>query len=88
MGQKYIVIDPTSTEFNRGSFCYLPYILYCSLRQKELDVELWEDFTAASIDDVVCDDAIYYVSLWSYPQIDLCQVLDRQITGWYDGSFF
>ena len=75
---RVLVIDPASTEFNRGSFCYLPYILYSYIKSKSVNskVELWEDFTATQIDDIEEDDTVY-VALWSYPQVDLCKVIYR-----------
>jgi len=72
---RIIIIDPTSTEFNRGSFCYLPYIVF-SYYKDYCDAELWEDFTAAQIDNIPPEDEVL-VALWSYPQVDLCKTIYR-----------
>lgn len=73
-----IIIDPTSTELNRGSFCYQPYLLYSYLKNGSYpnEVAIWEDFTIPQMDWIEPDDEVL-VSLWSYPQIDLCKVLYR-----------
>lgn len=71
-----VIIDPASTEFNRGSFCYLPYILYSVFMKKGLKVKLLEDFTCANIDEIP-EAKNYFVALWSYPQIEACLVLER-----------
>jgi hypothetical protein len=70
------IIDPASTEFNRGSFCYLPYIFYSSLKRSNLDIAIFENVTAADIDQIP-PAKTYFVTLWSYPQIDLSLVLNR-----------
>ena len=71
-----LIIDPASTEFNRGSFCYLPYITYSALKRGGLKVKLIENFTIAEIDNLPEADRIL-ISLWSYPQIESCLVLNR-----------
>jgi len=71
-----VIIDPASPEFNRGSFCYLPYIFFSALKHMEMDVVLVEDFTCANIDELPKAET-YCVGLWSYPQVDACLVLDR-----------
>jgi len=71
-----IIIDPASTEFNRGSFCYLPYIYFSALKAMGYDVLLLENFTAGEIDEIPSAKE-YCVALWSYPQIDLAIVLHR-----------
>lgn len=81
----FLIIDPASTEFNRGSFCYLPYILYCSLKSAGFTVKLIEDFTVATIDDLPEANSIL-IGLWSYPQIEACLVLNRFLEG--EISFF
>jgi len=71
-----VIIDPSSTEFNRGSFCYLPYLLYSALKEEKLKVEFFEDFNVSQI-DFLPEAQNYLVSLWSCPQIDSCVVLNR-----------
>ncbi len=71
-----LILDPASTEFNRGSFCYLPYIVYSHLKATGHKVKLIEDFTIAEIDNLPPAKKII-VSLWSYPQIESCIVLNR-----------
>lgn len=86
MKNKYevLIIDPASTEFNRGSFCYLPYILYSCLKEMDVNVKLIENFTIAEIDNLPSADTIL-ISLWSYPQIESCLVLNRFL---YEPKFF
>jgi len=72
----FVIIDPTSTEFNRGSFCYLPYILFCALSDLGHRVLLLEDFTTANIDSIPSSSKTL-ISLWSYPQIEASLVLNR-----------
>lgn len=71
-----LIIDPASTEFNRGSFCYLPYILYSALTSKGYKVRLIENFTIAEIDSLPTAHKTM-ICLWSYPQIECCLVLNR-----------
>ena len=78
-----LIIDPASTEFNRGSFCYLPYIVYSYLKANGNKVKLIEDFTIAEIDNLPTAERVI-VSLWSYPQIEACLVLNRYM----DVEFF
>lgn len=77
MKYDYVILDPASTEFNRGSFCYLPYILYSSLKSKGYSVFFWENFTTADIDNIPESKKGILISLWSYPQIDACKILNR-----------
>ncbi|MBU0778306.1 radical SAM protein [Patescibacteria group bacterium] len=72
----FVIIDPSSPEFNRGSFLYLPYILFSALRSKGFDVVLLEKFVCENI-DAIPKAKKYLVALTSYPQIDACLVLDR-----------
>jgi hypothetical protein len=72
---KVVIIDPTSPEVNRGSFCYLPYIVYNSIALKQ-NAWLMEDFTITQIDSIP-EAENYLVALWSYPQIDLCLMLNK-----------
>ena len=71
-----IIIDPASTEFNRGSFCYLPYILYSALKEEGKEVLLLENATVANIDHIPGAEK-YLIALWSYPQIEACEVYNR-----------
>lgn len=75
---RYVIVDPASPEFNRGSFCYLPYILLSALKEEGHEVDLYENFVCENIDTVEWGsyDEIL-ISLWSYPQIESCLVLDR-----------
>ncbi len=75
-----VIIDPASTEFNRGSFCYLPYIFYSACRSNNEDVFLMENFTIADIDEIP-KAKNYYIALWSTPQIEICTVLKRFLKG-------
>lgn len=78
-----LIIDPASTEFNRGSFCYLPYIVYSYLKSCGTNALLIENFTIAEIDNLPKAKKTL-VSLWSYPQIESCLVLNRYL----DVNFF
>ena len=74
---RILVIDPTSPEPNRGSFCYLPYILTNYLNTiPQVQVCIAENFTLPNIDGIVGYDHIF-VALWSYPQIEMCNYLYR-----------
>lgn len=76
MKHDFVIIDPSSPEFNRGSFLYLPYILFSALKEKGFDVVLLEGFACEEIDQIP-EAEKYLVALTSYPQIDACLVLDR-----------
>ena len=71
-----VIIDPASTEFNRGSFCYLPYLFYSALKAEGRNVKLIENFTVADLDNLPLADK-YATALWSYPQLDACFIIDR-----------
>lgn len=71
-----LIIDPASTEFNRGSFCYLPYIVYAAMKEEGTKVKLIENFTAVDLDSLP-ESKTTLVALWSYPQIELCHFLRR-----------
>lgn len=79
------IIDPASTEFNRGSFCYLPYLYYIGCKAMGLKTCIIEDFTVAKI-DYLPPASDYYIALWSYPQVDACMVLNKFLPGRF--SFF
>ena len=70
------IIDISSTEFNRGSFCYAPYLCYNGLTLCGHQVKLIEAFQPENLDKIP-DADIQIVTLWSYPQIE-CAVLLAQ----------
>lgn len=71
-----IIIDPVSPEFNRGSFCYSPYILYSAMKAGDVNARLIENFCAADLDRLPTADE-YLVALWSHPQIEHVKTLVR-----------
>lgn len=72
----YVILDPAATEFNRGGFCYLPYLLTNALRDSGYSVYFYEDFTTAEIDTLPeCDN--FLVALWSSTQRDAALILNR-----------
>lgn len=76
---RILVIDPTSPEPNRGSFCYLPYIFHNFLNTLNgVQVEIKENFTLPEMDGISQShyDSIF-VALWSYPQIEFCNYIHR-----------
>jgi radical SAM superfamily enzyme YgiQ (UPF0313 family) len=78
----YVIIDPTSTEFNRGSFCYAPYLLYNGLSeyiQTGDKISFFETFQSEDIDKLPTDADAYFVCLWSYPQVEICMLLNHFI---------
>lgn len=81
-GKKVVLIDPVSPEVNRGSFCYLSYLLYGALSKRFIDVRLLEEFTVSDMDDIDFDefDQIY-IALWSYPQIETCLIMQHFLKG-------
>jgi hypothetical protein len=72
---KTVIIDPVSPEFNRGSFCYSPYLLYSAL-VGDGDVRLLENVCAADLDNLPEADR-YLIALWSAPQIEHVKTLVR-----------
>lgn len=76
-----IIIDPSSPEVNRGSYCYMPYLLYSALsdsKKQHDDVWFIEDFTIAEDMNVLKNlrkDIKLLCALWSYPQIETCMAL-------------
>lgn len=76
---KYLILDVASSEVNRGSFCYMPYILHAALdHAHENSARLIEDFTIAQMDDLdLADVDEVLVGLWSYPQIETCLAIWR-----------
>jgi len=82
--QKYLkinIIDPSSTEFNRGSFCYAPYLCYNFLAPTN-DVTLYESFQPEDL-DLITDAAVQIVCLWSYPQIETATLLAQMLPFMY-----
>lgn len=75
--QKVTIIDPTSTEWNRGSFCYLPYLFYDYQKyEAKVDVSFLENFTIPEIDKIDPNSRIY-VAFWSPTQKAICLELYR-----------
>ena len=72
------IIDPTSTEFNRGSFCYAPYLCYNGLKEMYYGVHLMESFRSEDMDTILPAD-IHIITLWSYPQIEIALLLTQFI---------
>ena len=66
------IIDPVSPEFNRGSFCYTPYLLKAAIDNSVL----FENFNAADIDTLPEADH-YLIGLWSHTQIEQVMTLVR-----------
>lgn len=84
------IIDPSSTEFNRGSFCYAPYLVYNGLHiTDEEDVELFESFQPEDLDNIP-DAEVQLVCLWSYPQIECAMMLAMSLPFMYgrDNVYF
>jgi hypothetical protein len=84
MEQKFMdktinIIDPTSTEFNRGSFCYAPYLCYNGLKELDYDVHLYEVFRSEDLDHINLTAGLNVISLWSYPQIEVALLLAQFI---------
>ena len=83
-----VMLDLASPEVNRGSFCYLTYILYSAFMSKECPqikaVTLHEEFRVGDLDGIMEDinsaDTVL-VGLWSYPQIDAALLLNRFLKG-------
>jgi len=73
---KINIIDPSSTEFNRGSFCYTPYLCYIGLSELGHEVTLMESFIPENINNAP-DADIQLICLWSYPQIECCILLQQ-----------
>lgn len=75
---KINIIDTSSTEFNRGSFCYAPYLLYNGLTELKEKVFFMEAFQPEDLDKIPEAD-IHIVTLWSYPQIECALLLAQMI---------
>lgn len=74
------IIDPSGTEFNRGSFCYTPYLLYNGLSELKTaeKINLLETFVPENLDLIPKAD-LNIVTLWSYPQIETALLLNHFI---------
>lgn len=74
------IIDPSSTEFNRGSFCYSPYLLYNGLSELRVadKINLLETFVPENLDLIPKAD-LNIITLWSYPQIETALLLNHFI---------
>ena len=78
MKKNILILDLASPEFNRGSFCYLPYIYYSAMKANGHKVHFLENFVVEDMDKedfTRYDEVVCFV--WSYPQIDSAKVLDR-----------
>ncbi len=83
------IIDISSTEFNRGSFCYAPYLCYNGLVESGEKVNLIESFQPENLDKIP-DADVQLVTLWSYPQIECAALLAQFLPFTYgkDNVFF
>lgn len=74
-----VFIDPTSPETNRGSYCYLSYLLASAT-----GCDLYEEFRIADLESVesyLMKQDHVFVALWSYPQIETCLMLNHLLKG-------
>jgi len=75
---EYVILDPSSPEVNRGSFCYSPYLLHNYFKEMGKSVYFMEDFSMPDFDSIPeCDQLL--VSIWSYPQIDTALMIQNFI---------
>lgn len=88
METKINIIDPSSSEFNRGSFCYCPYLCYNGLAER-YNVNLIESFQPEDLDNIP-DAHVHIVCLWSYPQIECSLMLAQMLPFMYgkDNVYF
>ena len=78
------MLDLASPEVNRGSFCYLAYLLHSAFTSPRCpditSVRLWEEFRVSDLDGIMEElqaaDTVL-IGLWSYPQIDAAMLLNR-----------
>lgn len=73
----FIILDPASSEVNRGSYCYLPYLLYSAMAAQigKHNVILVENFTIEEFEAVfenMPENTTVLCALWSYPQSETC----------------
>lgn len=63
------VLNFSSTEMIRGSFCYSAYLAYSALKSRGENVLLRDNITAIEIGEL--DNSKHFIgSVWSYPQIE------------------
>lgn len=76
---KTYLLDPASTEWNRGGYNYLPYLFYDYLKWEEgRDVTFIENFTVLDLNKIdTSGDHEIYVSFCTPPQKDMCLELHR-----------
>ena len=72
----YVILDPAATEFNRGGFCYMPYLLCNALKEQGKTVYFVEDFTVSNL-DALPDAGEYLVAFWSATQEEAALVINR-----------
>ena len=72
-----IMIDPVSPEFNRGSFCYMGYLLFSAMQDLKCKVEIKENFCAAEIDTLDHSADQFLIVMWNHTQIEHVQTLIR-----------
>ena len=78
MCKKIYLIDPATTEWNRGGYCYLPYLFYDYLKwEVEADVVFLENYTAVDRDKISDDVFEMFVVMDTPPQKDVCLELHR-----------
>lgn len=73
-----VILDPTSPDLSRASFCYLPYLLYIALKEEGRSVLLYENFTAMQMDSLPKAKS-YMIAFWSPCQRELCHVLKEHL---------
>lgn len=74
---KTVIIDPVSPEFNRGSFCYMGYLLFSAMQSLGCNVVILENFCAADVDNLPHDADQFLIVLWNHTQIEHVQTLIR-----------
>lgn len=87
------IIDPSSSEFNRGSFCYAPYMMYNwmagGLLKSGYDpleyIHFYETFKPEDLDHIP-DADLQIVCLWSYPQIETALMLAEMLPYTFEKS--
>jgi hypothetical protein len=69
---RFVIVQPATTERNLGGVCYMPYWHYAMMRQKNEPVSLYENVTMRDWDELLArhgKDRLL-IDLSSYPQID------------------
>jgi len=73
-----LILDPASPEFNRGSFCYLPYLAFSALKHQGHKVTIMENFIVERMDEIKTSEYdLILCSVWSYPQVDAAMIIQR-----------